>query len=189
MSSERVNRRDLILSVASELFRERGYDATSVREIADAVGVTEAALYYHFKGGKRELLEAVFEHEMPDFKQVIENCAHNETFAELTACLLSQFKQTGRATMERFRWFLSEFSNLNQDERRIFQERHVEFQKDLAALLEKFVDDPRDARFLALGIMSLFIGYGQIFWALDLESVVDVQAEDVIGTVIKYMKL
>jgi len=40
--------RQRILDVASELFVERGYDATSLREIAERLGVTKAALYYHF---------------------------------------------------------------------------------------------------------------------------------------------
>jgi AcrR family transcriptional regulator len=38
-----------ILSAAMRLFVEQGYDKTSLREIADEVGVTKAALYYHFR--------------------------------------------------------------------------------------------------------------------------------------------
>lgn len=189
MSSDRINRRDLIVRVASELFRKQGYDATSVREIAEEVGVTEAALYYHFKGGKRELLEAVFEQEMPDFEQVVANCAGKGTFAELTACLLSKFKVEGRETVERMRWVISEFPNLSPEERSLFHQRLVLLQRDLTTVLQKFVDNPDDRRFLALGIMSMFLGYGQIFWALDFESVVPVEVEDVIGAIIKYMKL
>ena len=41
--------RDRILTVALDLFAEQGYDKTSLREIAERVGVTKAALYYHFK--------------------------------------------------------------------------------------------------------------------------------------------
>lgn len=40
--------RQRILDVALALFAERGYDATSMREIAERVGFTKAALYYHF---------------------------------------------------------------------------------------------------------------------------------------------
>src|SRR5580658_7183593 len=35
--------------VALELFAEQGYERTSLREIAERLGVTKAALYYHFK--------------------------------------------------------------------------------------------------------------------------------------------
>jgi AcrR family transcriptional regulator len=42
------------------LFAEQGYDKTSLREIAEQVGVTKAALYYHFPS-KEQILVALFE--------------------------------------------------------------------------------------------------------------------------------
>jgi AcrR family transcriptional regulator len=49
--------RQHILDVALELFNEQGYDKTSLREIADRLGVTKAALYYHFERKEDILLE------------------------------------------------------------------------------------------------------------------------------------
>src|ERR1700694_4782548 len=40
--------RQQILDTALTLFTVQGYDATSLRQIADRLGVTKAALYYHF---------------------------------------------------------------------------------------------------------------------------------------------
>lgn len=51
---------DAILSAAAELFRVRGYASTSMQEIADAVGLSRPALYYHFKN-KEELLGSLVE--------------------------------------------------------------------------------------------------------------------------------
>ena len=45
------------------LFAERGFDATSVREIAEAAGVTKPTLYYHF-GSKQGLGEAILTRPM-----------------------------------------------------------------------------------------------------------------------------
>jgi AcrR family transcriptional regulator len=45
----RGDTRERIQSVALELFAEHGYQQTSLREIAERLGVTKAALYYHFK--------------------------------------------------------------------------------------------------------------------------------------------
>ncbi|MEU6236429.1 helix-turn-helix domain-containing protein [Kitasatospora sp. NPDC047058] len=47
--SPRSDTRARIIAVALELFSEQGYEQTSLREIADRLGVTKAALYYHFK--------------------------------------------------------------------------------------------------------------------------------------------
>jgi AcrR family transcriptional regulator len=50
--------RTRIQAIALELFTEQGYDATSLREIAERLGVTKAALYYHFKS-KEEIVESM----------------------------------------------------------------------------------------------------------------------------------
>ncbi|GAA1095165.1 TetR/AcrR family transcriptional regulator [Kitasatospora arboriphila] len=47
--SPRSDTRARIIEVALELFASQGYEKTSLREIADRLGVTKAALYYHFK--------------------------------------------------------------------------------------------------------------------------------------------
>lgn len=52
-----VTTREAILDAARRLFSERGYDATSLRQIADAVGTTKAAVYYHFPAKEHLLLE------------------------------------------------------------------------------------------------------------------------------------
>jgi AcrR family transcriptional regulator len=49
--------RQRILDIALELFTERGYDATSLRDIAERLGTTKAALYYHFERKQDILLE------------------------------------------------------------------------------------------------------------------------------------
>jgi AcrR family transcriptional regulator len=58
MAGKRSDMRERILDVALELFNEQGYDATSLREIAERLGVTKAALYYHFKS-KGDILLAL----------------------------------------------------------------------------------------------------------------------------------
>ena len=52
--------RDRILEVALDLFIEEGYEKVSLREVAERVGVTKAALYYHFSS-KEEILKALVE--------------------------------------------------------------------------------------------------------------------------------
>jgi AcrR family transcriptional regulator len=47
--ARRSDTRVRIQQVALELFAEQGYDKTSLREIAERLDVTKAALYYHFK--------------------------------------------------------------------------------------------------------------------------------------------
>lgn len=50
--------REQICAVALELFSEQGYDKTALREIAERLGLTKAALYYHFES-KEEIVVAI----------------------------------------------------------------------------------------------------------------------------------
>lgn len=56
----RGDTRQRIQDVALELFAEQGYEKTSLREIAERLEVTKAALYYHFKT-KEEILVSIFD--------------------------------------------------------------------------------------------------------------------------------
>jgi AcrR family transcriptional regulator len=56
----RDDTRQRILGAARSLFAIEGFDNTTVRQIAHAVGLTDAALYYHFKS-KREILDAIWD--------------------------------------------------------------------------------------------------------------------------------
>jgi AcrR family transcriptional regulator len=51
--------RHRLIVEATRLFVERGFDGTSMREIADACGVTKAALYYHYPSKSDLLLDIV----------------------------------------------------------------------------------------------------------------------------------
>ncbi|MEU1279320.1 helix-turn-helix domain-containing protein [Streptomyces sp. NPDC005805] len=55
----RGDTRQRIQDVALELFAEQGYEKTSLREIAEALDVTKAALYYHFKT-KEDIVVSLF---------------------------------------------------------------------------------------------------------------------------------
>jgi AcrR family transcriptional regulator len=50
-----VSGREQILDAAAEMFSEQGYSAASTRRIAEAVGVKQASLYYHF-ASKQDIL-------------------------------------------------------------------------------------------------------------------------------------
>jgi TetR/AcrR family transcriptional regulator, cholesterol catabolism regulator len=59
---------DLILKAAQTMFLERGYKGVSMRDIADAVHVSQAALYYHFPQGKEQILYSMMEGMMAQWE-------------------------------------------------------------------------------------------------------------------------
>jgi AcrR family transcriptional regulator len=67
-----------ILRKAEELFSTKGYEATTVRDIAEAAGVNLAMISYYF-GSKEKLLEALFKERMSQTREKIEAIVKNES--------------------------------------------------------------------------------------------------------------
>jgi AcrR family transcriptional regulator len=62
--------RSRILAAALDLFSEHGFDGTTLQQIADRLGFTKAALYYHFPS-KDDLLAALHQPAVQDLEVVI----------------------------------------------------------------------------------------------------------------------
>jgi AcrR family transcriptional regulator len=59
------------IAAATQLFAERGYNGTSIADVAKELGLTSASLYYHVEG-KQDLLLRVLETGMADFLDRLE---------------------------------------------------------------------------------------------------------------------
>jgi TetR/AcrR family transcriptional regulator, cholesterol catabolism regulator len=55
---KKASKKDLILQKAAIMFREKGFAATSMRDLAESVGIEAASLYNHIRS-KNEILEAI----------------------------------------------------------------------------------------------------------------------------------
>lgn len=55
---KKASKKELILRKASAMFREKGFAATSMRDLAESVGIEAASLYNHIRS-KNEILEAI----------------------------------------------------------------------------------------------------------------------------------
>ncbi|MFG1709386.1 TetR/AcrR family transcriptional regulator [Nonomuraea sp. M3C6] len=60
-----------ILRVALRLFTEKGYEATSTRDISEALGLTKSSLYYHFRS-KEEILGSLVAERRHDLDELVE---------------------------------------------------------------------------------------------------------------------
>jgi AcrR family transcriptional regulator len=70
-----------ILAAAASLFRRQGYEATSVRELASAVGIQSASLYYHISS-KEELLHALCVDSLRNIRAAVELAIAGESDPE-----------------------------------------------------------------------------------------------------------
>ena len=66
--------RQQILETAQRLFTEHGYDATSLQMIADEMGLTKAAVYYHFRA-KSDILHAAMQPGIQRLEALLDDAA------------------------------------------------------------------------------------------------------------------
>ncbi|MER6135442.1 helix-turn-helix domain-containing protein [Streptomyces sp. NPDC001815] len=99
----RGDTRQRIQDVAVELFAEQGYEKTSLREIAERLDVTKAALYYHFKT-KEDILISLFEDLTRPLDELIEWGKGQPRALETKRELLTRYSQalTDAAPLFRF---------------------------------------------------------------------------------------
>ena len=65
MSDDKASRKQIILKEAARLFREKGYLATNLRELARRAGIQGGSIYHHF-GSKQEILFQLMDNTMTD---------------------------------------------------------------------------------------------------------------------------
>jgi AcrR family transcriptional regulator len=76
--TEKVDKRAHILTVAEQLFADKGFDGTSVRDIAQLANVNLAMISYYF-GSKEKLLEALIEDRAGYSLGILEELNKNQT--------------------------------------------------------------------------------------------------------------
>jgi AcrR family transcriptional regulator len=87
------SRRQQLLQIAGELFAERGYKFTTVRDIADAAGILSGSLYHHFDSKESmvdELLDTFQQQLFGEYDQII--ASDRSPRAKLEAVVRASFE-------------------------------------------------------------------------------------------------
>ncbi len=131
--------RQRILDVALDLFNEHGYDKTSLREIADALGFTKAALYYHFER-KEDILVALHLRLHALGRDVLDQLGQIEPALDARAWmeLLDQFIDQVLANRK---LFLLHLRNQNAMEQIVEHEHNEADHQDMEEQLRRFLAD------------------------------------------------
>lgn len=90
---QRYDRYEVLIESAAEIFRDHGYDGTSLQQIADAVGILKGSLYHYIKS-KEDLLFAII-------KRNHDHVTAKTHTGGVSQTLLKQFKSSYRGTYTR----------------------------------------------------------------------------------------
>ena len=102
-STSRTDTRSRVQKVALELFAEQGYEKTSLREIAERLGVTKAALYYHFKS-KEDIVHSFTDDYFSELDALVEWAKEQPRGEENRREILDRYVSIVLASSEVFRF-------------------------------------------------------------------------------------
>jgi AcrR family transcriptional regulator len=123
----RSDTRARIQRVALELFAEHGYEGTSLREIAERLDVTKAALYYHFKS-KEDIVASLVEDYFGQIDELIAWAGSQPRTPATRAVVLSRYVRIVADGSDVFRMLHHNQASVNtlasaKQRRDVFRER------------------------------------------------------------------
>ena len=152
--------RERILQAAMALFSQRGFEHTTVTQIAKRAGVSRASIFWHF-GDKATLFgEACAQFFMPFREQLKERLLHIEAEKRLPEIfsVYHRFVTENRSAIQAFVRWVMESPELRAALQPMLLELHEQFRLDVKVTLEELLPPGHDADALATGLVSLLDG-------------------------------
>lgn len=169
-------RREQILTAAVELFGEVGYRGTSLRDIAQRVGITHPGLLYHFHS-KQELLSAVLARRDDSDASAFGLAEQKEGGRDYVRRVLqlAEHNSTTPGLVELFSTLAAESTAPDHPAHDFFKHRYEKVQQTFQTMFDRLemegeLREGVDTKGLALNWTALMDGL-QVQWLYDPESV------------------
>lgn len=169
LAMPKVNRKQLIYQRAAELFKRKGYSATSMRDLAESVGIEPSSLYSHI-ASKKELLTKICMDTALRFttglKEIVDNV--QDPVQQLRR-VIDLHVTVARDTPSSVTVFTDEWRHLDPADLRTFEAQRKDYQKAVKAIIIRGVDqglftdiDPRTTtKTLLTGLRWIHVWQGE----------------------------
>ena len=160
-------RRQEVMNVAARIFSEKGYEATSIQEIAEEVGILKGSLYYYIDT-KEDLLFGVIKEAYDSALGVIKELEQREGSAlELIEALVRRHAEVFAATRLQSSVFFREFRALSEERQKTIREAAVVYNRFVVAQIRRGqqsgeIKPEINARLAAIGIIGMM--NSMAFW-------------------------
>jgi AcrR family transcriptional regulator len=154
MSPRHTDTRQRAVEVALELFTEQGYEKTSLREIAQRLGIKQASLYYHFPS-KDALLAGIVEELMAPVDELL---AWSQTQPRTTEARQEVLRRIAVASKGSWsRWI--QFAQANQTTLRDHPAEGEQIRRRLMGLFAAVADADAEPRQQLRSLLALVVVY------------------------------
>jgi AcrR family transcriptional regulator len=170
MPSPPTDLQPIILARAADLFREHGFAATTVKQIAQAAGCTNAALYYYFPQGKSQIMHEVVQRSLQGVDQVVDAVGSAADFDEFMARLGRIVGSTLPGVARDLGWLMTEFPRLPSEDQQFVQGQIFTLHRAVASGVSRFTPTPERATVLAWLVVCAFFGYELLFLTMGINA-------------------
>lgn len=151
-------RKEQIIETASRLFSQRGYMATSMRDIADKMGIEAASLYNHISSKEEILQDICFSHAQLFLRAIAEvNDIYFDAEKKLRMAIQNHVKIL-TANLTQSKVFLQEWKYLGDENKAEFIKLRDTYEKEFTVILNNGEDENLfkevDKKFAVLNILS-----------------------------------
>lgn len=144
------------------LFVDKGYSATSIQDIVDALGVTKGSFYYHYKS-KEALLMDIHQQYIEELlarqQSILQGAAPaKEKLAEIVRLLIGDMEKQGPIANVYFR----ELRHLKEENAKAIRAKRAEFREQIESVLIAGIEsgefrrglNPKMTAFAVLGVTN-----------------------------------
>lgn len=157
-----ADRRQEIIDAAADIFATKGYDATSIQDIAEAVDILKGSLYYYIKSKEDLLFEVIQEVHEGGLARLEAHRASDAPALECIAAFVRGHVMNNAQNITKIAVFFHDFRSLSPARREVIVEERDLYDQYLRELIEIGQRDgsicggidPKMAAFGVLGMMN-----------------------------------
>ena len=169
-----------ICVAAARIFSEKGFHATSINEVADAVHLTKAGLYYYIKG-KQDLLFRIMELAMDTLEQeVVAKALLEEDLVARLRTIIARYTRLIIAGRDELSILVNEIEGLTEAQRTHIVGRQREFMRFIRRTLDQLAAEGKlndvDSTVGAYGLSGMILWVSRWYRSrgrLDVDQLVD----------------
>jgi len=148
-----------VIAAAVDLFWEKGYAATSVQDVADALGMLKGSLYYYIKS-KEDLLKKIFEDSHTEVRSITESVlALEQPSIDRLRIFVERYAEWYLLNLRRAGLYTREWRHASPDLRKLMVAQRQYYDQTVSSLIdgakeEGAADKQLDTRLATFFIMS-----------------------------------
>ena len=164
-TATRISRKDQIETIATGLFKERGFAATSMRDLAGAVGIEAASLYSHVRS-KEEILHTICFKMAHEFFEALEKSeTQSQSYSEKLHLLIQAHVIIITRNVAASVVFQNEWRHLSEPYLTHFLELREQYETRLRTIIQDGIQAGEfiktDAKFVTRTLLSSLNGIPQ----------------------------